>query len=117
MTYDFAAIFRPPSAVGAGIAGQVDEFQHSAVGIKEIGAWPVDDAALAVFLESDLDVVSAQMVERGRIILDGERMMHAAMVLRRRVDRRIALDEDEAGPGSVEKGHGPLPHRGEMPAA
>src|SRR5260370_11086 len=89
----FCRHFRPPSAVGAGIARQVDEFQHRAVGIEEIGARAVDDPALAVFLEGDLDAVSAQMVERRRVILmpDGKGMMPAAMALGHPDCRRIAL--------------------------
>src|SRR5229473_1392579 len=91
----------------AGIARQVDEFQHRAVGIKEIGARPVDDPALAVFFEGDLDPAGAQMVERGLVILvrDGEGMMDTTMAFGHRVDRRVALDEDEASPGGIEEGH------------
>src|SRR5438105_155000 len=110
MTYDFAIV----SSLGlsrAGVAGELDELQHGAVRVVEIGARTVDDTALPVLLEGDRDAVFAQMVERTGIVGDRKRMMHAAVVFRARVDRRLALDQDQAGAGGVEKGHPALPHR------
>src|SRR5579864_1585345 len=46
----------------ARVAGQVDEFEHRAIGIAEIGARAVNDAALPVLLESDLDAACAQVI-------------------------------------------------------
>ena len=39
------------------------------------------------------------------------------MILRPRIDRRVALDEDQAGAGGVEKRHPALPDGLQMPAA
>src|SRR5690242_16636477 len=96
-----------PRLGGAGVARQVDEFEDSAVGVVKIGARAVDDAALAVLFEGDRDAVLAKMVERRAVVVvrDREGVMHAARVLGTQVDRRVALDEDQAGAGSVEKRH------------
>jgi hypothetical protein len=59
------------------------------------------------------------MVE-GRLVVvmgDDEGMMHAAVVVEHRVDRRLVLDQDQAGPGRIEKGHLAAPHGLQMPAA
>src|ERR1700730_10455182 len=92
---------------GAGVARQIDEFEDRAVGVVEIGARAIDDTALAVLLEGDLDAVLAEMIERRLVLVmrNAEGMVHPAMVLAVRIDRRIALDQDEAGPGRVEKRH------------
>src|ERR1700751_1944652 len=102
----------------AGVARQIDEFPQRAVGIVEIGARAVDDAALPVLLEGDLDAVGAQMVEGLAVLVmrDDEGMVHAAMVVEHRVNRRLALDQDQAGPGRIEKGHLATPHGLQMPA-
>src|SRR5258708_38257761 len=83
----------------------------------KISARPVDAAALPVLLEGDFDVTRAQVVERRRVIRDGKRMMHAAVVLRRAIDRRLALDQDQAGSGGVEKRHRATRDGRQMPAA
>src|SRR5262245_34381790 len=59
------------------------------------------------------------MVECRRVVVmgDDKGMMHAAVVLWHPVDRRLALDQDQAGPGGIEKGHGAARHRRQMPAA
>ena len=94
---------RPPLASWRGIARQVDEFEDGAVGVVEIGARAVDDAALAVLFEGDRDAVLAKMVERRLVLVvcDGKGVVHAAMVLGVRVDRRVALDEDQADAGGM----------------
>src|SRR5580700_6819239 len=91
----------------AHVARQVDEFEHGAIGIVEIGAWPVDDTVLPVFLEGDLDAVLAQMVERGSVIFmrNTKGVMHPAVALFVPVNRRVALDQDHASTGGVEKRH------------
>ena len=48
---------------------------------------------------------------------DGEGVVDATVAFRQRIDRRIALDQDQAGAGGVEKRHPALPHRLQMPAA
>lgn len=53
-----------PSCLRAGVARQVDEFEHRTVGVVKIGARVVHDAALAILLKGDLDTILAQMVER-----------------------------------------------------
>src|SRR5215469_14729217 len=47
------------------------------------------------------------MIERCPIVVvrNCKGMMHAAMVVRHRIDRRIALDQDEASAGRVEERH------------
>ncbi len=114
-----SCVKRPVASPIAGVARQIDEFEHGAVGIIEISARPVQDAALAIFLEGDRDPMRAQMIEGGRIILvrHGKGMMHAAMVVGDRVDRRLALYQDHAGSGRIEKRHPPVRHRRQMPAA
>jgi len=85
----------------------------------EIGARPVDDPTLPVLFEGDLDAVGAKVVECRLVVVmrDDKRMMHAAMVVLHRVDRRGALDQDQASPGRIEKGHLAAPHRLQMPAS
>src|ERR1700740_3300977 len=43
--------------------------------------------------------------------------MHATMIVEHRVDRRLALDQDQAGPGRIEKGHAAVPHGLQMSTA
>src|SRR5258708_30626029 len=83
----------------------------------KVGARSVDHAALPILLEGDLDGTGAQMVERRRVIHNGKRMMYAAVVLRRAIDRRLALDQDQAGTGGIEKGHRATRDGRQMPAA
>jgi hypothetical protein len=85
----------------------------------KIGARSVDDAALAILLKGDLDAILAQMVERRRVILmcDRKGMMHTAVILGPRIDRRVALHKDETRAGRIEKRHRAAPHGREMPAA
>src|SRR5439155_19168102 len=61
----------------------------------------------------------AQLIERRSVLLMryGKGVVHAAMILRARIDRRIALHEDQTGAGRVEKRHRALRHGREMPAA
>ena len=68
----------------AGVARQVDELQHRAVGIVKIRARAVEYAALPVLLEGDLDAVSAQMLKCSCVLVvrDSEGMMHTAVVVR-----------------------------------
>src|SRR5436305_1338861 len=60
-----------------------------------------------------------QMVERRRVLLMRNRkgMVHAAVVLGRAIDRRLTLDEDQAGAGGVEERHRAAGDRRQMPAA
>src|SRR3984893_13520215 len=83
-----------------------DKFQHRAVGIVKIGARSVEHAALPVLLERDLDVMSAQMIERRWIPLmcDDEGVMHTPMVVEHGIDRQVALHQDEARPGCIKEG-------------
>jgi hypothetical protein len=76
----------------AGGARQIDELQHRAVGIVEIGTPAVEHTALPVLLEVNLDAISPQMVERRLVLVmrDCESMMHAPMVVEHGVDRRVA---------------------------
>src|SRR5207248_2244954 len=85
----------------------------------KIRARAIEHAALPIFFEGDLDAMSAQMLERGRVLVvpDGEGMMHTAMVVGHRIDRRVTLDQDDAGASRIEERH-PSVRRGEqMPAA
>jgi hypothetical protein len=68
---------RSPSI--AGVARQIDELQHRAVGIVEIGTPAVEHTALPVLLEANLDAISPQMVERRLVLVmrDCEGMMYA----------------------------------------
>src|SRR5262252_3867531 len=61
----------------------------------------------------------AQMIERCPIVVvrNGKGMMHAAMVVRHGIDRRVALDQDEASASRIEKRHLPARHRRQVPAA
>jgi phosphate:Na+ symporter len=47
-----------------GVTRQIDKLQYRAVGIVKIGARAVEHTSLAVFLESDLDTMGTQMLER-----------------------------------------------------
>src|SRR5712672_3349124 len=89
------------------VTRQIDELQHRVVGIVKIGARSVENAALPVLLERDLDAMSAQMVERRWVPLmcDDERVMHTPMVVEQGIDRRVALHQDEARPGCIKESH------------
>ena len=69
----------------------------------KIRAGTVEHAVLPVLLKRDLDTMGAQMVERRRVVVVGNRegMMHAAMIVGHRIDCRVALYQDEArNPGA-----------------
>ena len=43
--------------------------------------------------------------------------MRAAVVVGQRIDRRVTLDQDEAGASRIEEGDVPARHGGQVPAA
>jgi hypothetical protein len=61
--------------------------------------------------------MGAQMVKRRLVFLmcEYEEMMHASMVFEHRVDRSVALHQDEARPGCIKKGHVPIQRGGQVP--
>jgi hypothetical protein len=89
--------------VSGPLVGQIDELQHGAVGIVKIRARAVEYAALPVLLEGDLDAMRAQMLKCNRVFVvrDSESMMHTALIVVHRIDRRITLDQDEAGTSRI----------------
>src|SRR5260370_20046901 len=103
----------------AGVARQIDKLQYRAVRTMKIGAWAVEYAALPVLLEGDLDAMSAQMLKCSRVLVvcNREGMMHTAMVVGHGVDRRVTLDQDEAGSSRVEEHHLLVRRGGQMPTA
>src|SRR5260370_41306549 len=44
-------------------------------------------------------------------------MMHTAMVIEHRIERRVTLDQNEAGASRIEEHHLPVRRGGQMPAA
>src|SRR5262252_2230357 len=88
------------------IRGAIDEFQRRAVGVAEVGARAVDDAATAILLEEDFDTARAQAVHGGSIFVrvEDEGMVDAVRHLERTlVDRSRPLDEQQAHAAGVEK--------------
>src|SRR5215472_17823746 len=85
---------RAPSRPGTRVAGQVDEFENGAVRVVEIGARPIQHSAPPILLEDDLDAMGAQMVKRRGVLVmrHGKGVVHAAVAVLHRIDRRRALD-------------------------
>src|SRR5438045_2052190 len=89
MTYDFAIV----SSLGlsrAGVAGELDELQHGAVRVVEIGARAVDDTALAVLLEGDRDHWIFPVVTRPEIA-SSLRFPQPRLLSDRHYERREAI--------------------------
>src|SRR5712671_4596760 len=59
------------------------------------------------------------MVECGGVLVmcDDKGVVHAAMVVEHRIDRRVALYQDEADPSAIEEGHVPARNGGQMVTA
>src|SRR5580704_13163626 len=61
----------------------------------------------------------AQMLKCSRVLVvrDSKGMMHTAMVINHRIDRRVTLHQDKASPCGIEEHHLPVRRGGQMPAA
>jgi hypothetical protein len=75
----------------------------------KIRARAVEHATLPVLLKRDLEAMSAQMSQCSRVLVvcDGEGMMHTAMVVGHRIERRIMFYQDEAMPAASRKAMSP----------
>jgi hypothetical protein len=59
------------------------------------------------------------VIKRCRVLVmrDGKGMMHTAMVIGHRIDRRVTLDQNEADASRIEEHHLPVRRGGQMPTA
>src|SRR5690348_16569455 len=104
---------------GARVARAVDIFEDGAVRVAEIGARSIDNTALPVFLEEDLDAVRTEVVERRLVVvgLEHEGVMDAVVIVEDGIDRAFLLHQDEAVAARVDEGHLAIRRRHHMFAA